>query len=145
MKHNIVVRATLGIQVLNTSKKLVTTENETKYLAPVLDTSNQEPKKRNGNNTVTKYNILKAPVLNTGEYKMDINTITKEIKKYDLLQAIFCFKEILIQLDGCLFLIRNKHVLAKTGMCVPLFPQLYFTVPKIFIMDESSKKWYIAK
>ena len=46
---------------------------------------------------------------------------------------------------GCLFLIRNKHVLAKTGMCVPLFPQLYFTVPKIFIMDDSSKKWYIAK
>jgi len=86
----------LGTQVLNTSKK---SENDAKYLAPVLDTSNQEPKKRNGNNTVTKYNILKAPVLNTGEYKMDINTITKEIKKYDLLQAIFCFKEILIQLD----------------------------------------------
>ena len=83
-KKNGRVRATLGIQVLNTSKK---SENEAKYLAPVLDTSNQEPKKRNGNNTVTKYNILKAPVLNTGEYKMDINTITKEIEKYDVANA----------------------------------------------------------
>ena len=90
-KKNGRVRATLGIQVLNTSKK---SENDAKYLAPVLDTSNQEPKKRNGNNTVTKYNKLKEPVLNTGEYQnnkdinvMDINTITTEIKQYDVANA----------------------------------------------------------
>ena len=86
-KKNGRVRATLGIQVLNTRKKSDTSKKSENDLAPVLDTSNQEPKKRNGNNTVTKYNILKAPVLNTGEYKMDINTITKELKKYDVANA----------------------------------------------------------
>ena len=77
----------MGIQVLNTRKKSDTSKKSENDLAPALDTSNKEPQKRNGNNTVTKYNILKAPVLNTGEYKMDINTITKEIEKYDVANA----------------------------------------------------------